>query len=476
MATEPVPLNGRFGGKASPNLVLAIVCVGICLANLDLFIVNVALPDMARGMDGASLDDMSWVLNGYAISYAALLVFFGRLAERHRRDISFLWGVGLFTLASAACAFADGVISLVIFRIVQAAGAALMTPTSLGMLLASFPTERRGAAVRIWTALGGLAAALGPLLGGLLVTLSWRWIFLVNVPIGVIAVIVGNWKLPHVPGHEAPKPSPWAAILVTVGIAALVLAIVKVNDWGWNSPGLLGSVVVAIICFALFLAHCARSANPFIDLSLFRISQFSGATLVMAPFAAAFGAMLLSVALWEQSTWNWSALQTGVAIMPGPLLVPVTSLIFGGRLLQRFGPAPVLSAGLCFFMSGFILYATCIGLQPNGAVVVLGMVPIGIGVGLVFPTIMSVGTSVLPTSSFATGSAVINMIRQACLAVGVAIFVAITGQARDPGLRLQAFELGWWVMVAIVALGFIPIAVLVRRPRSAAPVPQPTPG
>src|SRR5271167_1067486 len=175
----------------SPSQVLAIVCVGICLANLDLFIVNVGLPNIARDFKGASLEDLSWVLNGYAIAYAALLVFFGRLAERYRRDLSFLLGVGLFTAASAACSVSNNVETLIGFRVLQAAGAALMTPTSLGLLMAAFPPARRGAAVRNWTAIGGLAAALGPVVGGLLVTVNWRWIFLVNVPIGVIAMLVG---------------------------------------------------------------------------------------------------------------------------------------------------------------------------------------------------------------------------------------------------------------------------------------------
>jgi MFS family permease len=151
----------------SPSQVLAIVCVGICLANLDLFIVNVGLPNIARDFKGATLEDMSWILNGYAIAYAALLVFFGRLAERHRRNSSFLLGVGLFTAASAACAAANNIETLVIFRIAQAAGAALMTPTSLGLLsslgllLASFPPEKRGGAVRTWTAISGSPRRLG---------------------------------------------------------------------------------------------------------------------------------------------------------------------------------------------------------------------------------------------------------------------------------------------------------------------------
>src|ERR1700748_3562402 len=152
-------------GNASPPLVLAIVCVGICLANLDLFIVNVALPNIGRDFNGSSLEDLSWVLNGYAIAYAALLVFFGRLAERHRRDLSFLLGVALFTVASAACPVAGSVMMLVAFRVLQRAAAALMTPTSIGCLLASFPPDRRAGAVRTWAAIGGLASALGPVVG-----------------------------------------------------------------------------------------------------------------------------------------------------------------------------------------------------------------------------------------------------------------------------------------------------------------------
>jgi MFS family permease len=160
-----------------PGQVLAIVCAGIVLANLDLFIVNVALPNIAQDLNDANLGNLSWIMNGYAIVYAALLVFWGRLTERFPRNNSFLAGIALFTAASAACALAISVETLVAFRLVQAAGAALLTPTSLGLILATFPTERRGGAVRVWAAVGGFAAALGPLVGVLLVTASWRGFF-----------------------------------------------------------------------------------------------------------------------------------------------------------------------------------------------------------------------------------------------------------------------------------------------------------
>ena len=463
----PIADRPKAASGAAPNEVLAIVCVGIVLANLDLFIVNVGLPNIARDFRTASMEDLSWILNGYAITYAALLVFFGRLSERHRRDRSFLLGIALFTAASAACAAAGSVEVLVLFRVAQAAGAALMTPTSIGLLLATFPQERRGGAVRTWAAIGGFAAALGPLAGGLLVAASWRWIFLVNVPIGLIAMAIGWWRLPAVPGHVVPRPSFWAALLVTGGIGALTFAIVKVNDWGWGSPRIGLVVAFSALCLALFVRHCRRSANPFVDPALFRIRQFTGATLVMGPYSVAFGAMLFSVAVWEQQEWGWSALQTGLIIAPGPLLVPATSLLLSGRLIRRFGAAAVVVAGIFFFVAGLGLWASLIGLEPNGWAVVIGMVPIGVGVGLTFPTLLGVSASALPPSSFATGSGVINMIRQAALAVGVAIFVAVVGVPASPAERLAAFQLGWWIMAAITAVSLVPTLWLIRTRRPA---------
>jgi len=448
---------------ASPKGVLAIVSVGICLANLDLFIVNVALPNIAQEFHDASLEDLSWILNGYAIGYAALLVFFGRLAERHSRNLSFLLGVALFTVASAACGLARNVEFLVLARVAQAAGAALMTPTSLGLLLASFPPEQRAGAVRTWTAIGGLAAALGPLVGGLLVTIDWRWIFIVNVPFGIVAILIGWLKLPEVPGHDVPRPNPWAALLVTCGIAALTFAIVKANDWGWTSRGIVLGFAAAAFCLAAFIWHCFRSQNPFVDPKLFSVRPFTGATLVMAPYSAAFGAMLFSCALWEQTVWGWSALKTGLAIAPGPLLVPFTSLLFAGRLIARFGASAVVSAGIACFTAGLVIWASLMGAEPNAPAVISGVSLIGIGVGLTFPTSMGVGAGSLPPSSFATGSGVINMIRQAALAIGVAIFVAILAAPVALPDRIAAFQRGWWLLAMLTVAGLLPNYLLIRR-------------
>ncbi len=446
-----------------PGQVLAIVCAGIVLANLDLFIVNVALPNIAQDFKDANLGNLSWILNGYAIVYAALLIFCGRFAERYPRNYSFLVGIAIFTVASAACALANSVETLIAFRVLQAAGAALLTPTSLGLILATFPAERRGGAVRTWAAVGGFAAALGPLVGGLLVTASWRWIFLVNVPIGLLALVVGWFKLPRVSGHDVPAPYLWAAALITAGIGALTFGIVKLNDWGWSSPGVSLSFALAAVLLALFAAHCLRSDNPFIDPALFRVRDFTGASLTMAPFSIAFGGFLLSIVLWEQGAWNWSAMKIGLAIAAGPFLVPVTSLLVAGRLIARFGAALVVAAGLVFFSASVILWATLAGPRPDLGFAILSMIPSGIGVGLVLPTLMGVGTAALPASSFATGSGAINMIRQTGFAIGVAIFVAIVGSSGAADAQLAAFHRAWWVMAAITALGLLPLLLLRRR-------------
>lgn len=456
----PADIQAR---RTTPNQVLAIVCFAMLLANLDLFIVNVALPDISVEFGNARLEDLSWVLNGYAIVYAALLVFFGRLSERYRRDRSFLLGTAVFTVASAACAIANDVPSLVAFRVVQAIGAALMTPTSLGLLLASFPPEKRARAIRTWAAIAGFAGALGPVVGGLLVPFSWRWIFLVNLPIGALALMLGWWKLPEVPGHDIPRPDSWGAAMVTVGIGALTLGLVKGGDWGWNSPAILACLIGSAAMLASFALHCARAASPMIDPALFRIRNFSGATLTAIPFGIAFGAFLISVVLWEQNVWHWTALQTGLAIAPGPFLVPVTSLLLGNRLITRFGAARVMAAGLLFFASGSVFYALMIDLTPSVFAGVGGILLTGIGVGFAMPTIMAVAAGAMPPSAFATGSGVVNMIRQTGMAIGVALVVAIIGAAVTPAAQLAAFHTAWWTIAGIALLGLLPLALVQSR-------------
>jgi EmrB/QacA subfamily drug resistance transporter len=471
-------LLGRPRGDASPRLVLVIVCAGVVLASLDLFIVNVALPQIGADfhLKGSDLADLSWVLNAYAIVYAAFLVLFGRLAERHRRERAFLLGVAVFVAGSAACAAAASLPALIAFRVVQALGAALLTPTSLGLVLATSAPERRSGAVRTWTAVGGLAAAAGPVVGGLLVAASWRWVFLVNVPIGVLALVVGWRRLPRVDGHPVSAPDLLSAVLITGGVGALVLGLVNGGSWGWTDVRTIAALATGLVGLALFAAHTAWHRNPLIDRALFRLRPFTGASAVAVLFTAAFGAMLLSRVLWAQDVWHWSALQTGLAIAPGPLMVPLFSFLVAGRLIARFGSGPVIAAGSAIFAAGVAWWALAIGLQPDYVGDMLGgMLLTGVGVGLTLPTFMATGASALPAHSFATGAGVINMLRQIGLAVGIALLIAVLGSPHSPAQTLDAYRTASWVIAALALAGGVAGLVLLasRRGASASAVDRP---
>jgi EmrB/QacA subfamily drug resistance transporter len=463
----------RRRGDASPTLVLVIVCAGVVLASLDLFIVNVALPSMGRDLHVTSLADLSWVLNAYAIVYAALLVLLGRLSESRRREQGFLLGVIIFTAASAACGAASDLTMMVVFRVIQAAGAALLTPTSLSLILATAAPEKRASSVRAWTAIGGLAAALGPVAGGLLVGLSWRWVFYVNVPIGLAAIVIGWRRLPVVPGHPVPRPDALAAVMITAGVGALALGLVKGGDWGWGSAATVGSLLAAVVLLAAFALHCARHRNPLIDGRLFRSRPFTGSSIVALAFSVAFGAMLFSRVLFAQDVWHWSALQTGLSIAPGPLMVPLFAFGVAGRAIRRFGPGPVIAAGSLAFAGGAVWWAAAVTLTPDYVAGQLGgMLLTGIGVGLTQPTFMATGTAGLPPQSSATGSGVLNMLRQLGLAIGVALLVAVLGTPHSPAAILTAYRHAWEVVAAASLLSAIAGAVGLRGARV---VPQTAP-
>jgi EmrB/QacA subfamily drug resistance transporter len=449
--------------------VLIIACAGMVLASLDLFVVNVALPQIARDLDAPNLGELSWVLNGYAIVYASLLVFFGRVADRYRRDRGFLIGVAVFTAASAACAASTGIGMLIGFRLLQAAGAALLTPTSLGLVLAAYEPRHRPGAVRAWTATAGVAGALGPVVGGLLLAANWRWIFLINVPIGLVALYTGRRRLPHIPGQDTDRPNPFGVVLVTGAVGALSFGLVKGSDWGWGSPGIAGTLAASVLLTTGFVLHCRTSRTPLIQPSLFRSRNFTAASLVALVFSAAFGAMLLSIVLWEQGTWGWSPLRAGLAIAPGPLMVPLMSFLVATRLTTRFGPAVVITMGSLAFGTGVGWWALAMAPDPNYLTGALGgMLLTGVGVGLALPTLMATAATSLPPQSFATGSAVINMIRQTGLALGVAILAAILGATTAHGhAALETYRHGWWATAALALAGIIPATLLRPQPTGA---------
>ncbi|WP_194813606.1 MFS transporter [Nocardia sp. XZ_19_385] len=473
-AGAPLPAgNPSLDSQGSrPGLVLAIVSIGVLLSSLDLFIVNVALPDMAADFGGADIAGLSWVLNAYAIVFAALLVPAGRLGDRSGTPNAFLLGLALFVLGSALCATAWDVGSLVAFRVIQAIGGAILTPTSLGLVLAATPAERRPTAVRLWVAFGGLGAALGPVLGGVLVEFGWRWVFLVNVPIGVIALIAGVRKLPKPAGGGGRFPDLVGALLLAAGIGAFVLALVQGADWGWSSTGTLGAFAVAVLAGTGFVFSSARHPSPVVDPELLRIPNFALMVTNGILFNMAFGAMLLSFVLWSQEVWDWSALRSGLAVAPGPLVVPIVAIL-AGKLIARIGPGPVIALGGTAFAAGLLWWATALTLEPNYAAGGLGgMLLTGLGVGLTLPTSFATGTGALPPHRFATGSAVLSMSRQIGLAIGVALFVLVLGSAADPQTTLDAFQRGWYVIAGVAFLaGLVGLAARLPRPVDAKPAP-----
>ncbi len=473
-ATHPArPRPGSAGQDATRaparfGAVFAVVTAGIAVVNLDLFIVNVAIPSIGRSFGGAGLANLSWVLNAYAIVFAALLVPAGRAADLIGRRAAFLTGMVVFGLASAACAAAPDVWVLVAARIVQAAGGALLMPASLGLLLAAARPEKRSGTIRAWTSVGGAAAALGPVLGGALVAASWHWVFLVNVPVVAVAVFAGLRVLPLEPrpaaraGLAAERsealPDTLGAAVFTVAIGALALALVKSSDWGWTSPATLGLIAAAAALVALFIRRSARHPSPVIELHLLRRPVFATATAANVVFGTAFGAMLLMVTLWCQDVWGWSALRTGLAIAPGPLLVPFWA-IAAGPLARRVGPGPVAAAGCVVYAAGCLFWRLNLSLTPDYAARMLpGMLLTGTGVGLTLPSLVSAAVSAVPPHRFATGSGIVTMARQVGIVLGVSVLITVLGHPAGAG-ALPAFQRAT-IVLAVTAFSAGLVAVL----------------
>ena len=432
------------------------------MANLDIFIVNVAFPAIGRDI-GGSVFALSWILNAYSIVLAALLVPAGRLADRYGRRGGFLLGVAVFTAASAGCA-ASGTVGFLIFcRVIQAVGAALLQPTSLAMLLAATPPQARSRAVRGWTAASGVAAALGPVVGGLLVNLGWQSVFLANIPIGVGLVFIGLAVLPaSSDGERGPVPDLAGAVLVAGAVGLVALGLTNAPGWGLASGATTGCLAGSAILAAALVRRSSRHPAPLVEPTLLA-SGFGVAVVAMMLFSVAFAAMLLSIIMWLGDVWSWSAITVGLAIAPGPLLIPVLTLTVAETLTRRIGPGRATAAGSLLLAAGTAWWAFAIGESPHYLAGVLpGMLLAGAGVGIALPALVAGAVSALPPARFATGGAVLNMARQIGSVLGVAILLAVVGMPADRAQALQGFHRGWLFVTAsaVAAAG----AALVVRP------------
>jgi EmrB/QacA subfamily drug resistance transporter len=409
--------------------VLMVVVAGVFMAGLDLFIVNIAFPQIRLNFAGTSLGTLSWVLNAYTIVFAAFLVVAGRWSDAFGRKRSFLLGVGLFTAASAACAVAPSIGFLVAARAVQGFGAALLMPASLGLLLPEFTPERRHVAIGAWAAVGGIAAAAGPPLGGLLVQASWRWVFLVNVPVGLAALVAG-WRVLREVRHPEPgRPDFLGASVLTVAVGALAGAIVQGGQWGWGSARIIGLLVVAALLLAVLARRIARHPAPIVEPALLAVRAFSVASAASLLFFAAFAGMLLGCVLFLTGVWHESTLTAGLMIAPGPALAAASS-VPGARLGRRFGAHRVGALGTVLFALGGVWWIVRLGAARHYAGDFLpGMMIGGVGVGLTIPSLTAMVAATLPPERLATGIAVQVTGRQLGSALGAAILVAVVGAA-----------------------------------------------
>lgn len=450
--------------------VASIVSVGVFVASLDLFIVNIAFPDIQGDFAGTSLASLSWILNAYAIVFAALLVPAGRWADRMGRKRAFLGGLALFTAASAACAIAPGVGVLIAARVVQAAGAAVLMPASLGLLLPEFPPEKRGLAIGLWAAVGGTAAAAGPVIGGLLVELSWRWVFLVNLPVGLAALFLGARVLKEIREEHAPAPDLVSAGLLTGSVATLIAAIIEGPDWGWTDPRVLALFAAAVVLGLAFAIRSGRVAVPVVEPELLRVRAFAASNAAGVFFFIGFSAMLLGSVLWLTEVWHETALNAGLKIAPGPAFAALFA-VAGGVLSGRIGPRAVGAIGAALFSLAGVWWATHLGVEVHYAADYLpGMLIGGMGVGFVNPALASAATAQLPPARLATGSAVLTMSRQFGSALGVALLVAVIGTP-SPSEVESAFHDAWWMLTgaaALSALSFLLVGPLVVRQESVA--------
>lgn len=467
--TEPQSVGpARWSARrvSTPRAVLGVAVLGTFMAFVDATIVNIAVPSIAHQFSGSPLSSVSWVLNAYNIVFAAFLVGGGQLADLLGRRRMFCSAVVVFTLASVLCAVSPSLGLLLAARAVQAAGAAVLVPSSLAIVLEAHAESQRTHAVALWSAVAALAAGIGPALGGLLITASsWRLVFLVNLPVGVLAFVLARRVLveSRAPGRRR-MPDLLGGLALALAIAALVLAFVKGQEWGWSGGRVIGSFLLALAFGVYFVLRSHRHRAPVVDLSLMRIRAFALSNGVTVVMASGFYAYTLCNVLFLTSVWHYSILTAGLALTPGPF----TAMAVAGpasRAVERFGHRPVLIPGALIWAAGMVYFATTLGVKPDFLGGWLpGMLILGCGAGLTFPTLSGAAVGSVPGPRFAVASSLNSVARQIGAALGVAVLIAIIGNP-TPLQALHSFEHGWWFAAACFAAGaLVCLALRIAKP------------
>jgi len=445
----PEPHEPTTALRPGALLVLALGSLGAFVVFLDTTIVNIAFPTISRGFHSTT-GQLAWVLNAYSLVFAAMLIPAGRLADRYGRKRMFITGLIGFAAMSALCGLATDTGILIVGRALQAVFSALVVPTSLALILPDFPASRRHIAIGTWGMMGAAAAALGPTTGALLTQYaSWRWIFLVNVPICAVLVVLGLRALVEARDPKATGiPDPIGTVLIAGIPALLSFAIIEGPDRGWGNAWVTGAFVLAAALLPTFVLRSARAARPVMDLALFAVRQFRLTNAATLLFSTAFYGMLLGNVIFLQTEWHYSVLRAALSAAPTPLVVTAVARS-ASKLAGRIGPRPVLLAGGVIWTIGSAGLALSIGSTPHWLVEWLPWaLLIGLGIGLTLPVQSGASAQSLSPDQYAVGSAINSSFRQLGAVLGISIFVAVLGRPA-PGTGVSAFHHTWWVFAAL---------------------------
>lgn len=429
---------------ARPKASLTVAMLGFFVVALDAQIVNVALPAIRNDL-GGGLAGLQWVVTGYTLMFSALQLFAGTFSDRVGARQAYGMGMILFAVASAACAFSPTLGALILSRILQGIGAAIITPASLALIREAYhDAAQRGRAIVYWGLGGSVAAAAGPVLGGLLTEIDWRMIFFVNLPVGAVALLV----LPRVAkSPRRPSPFDWAGqITAVLALASLTYGIIEGASAGYGSTGILTVFTVFAIALTLFLIVQAKGRAPMIPLDLFSSRTVSTTLAIALVTMAAFYGVVFLQSLDFQQQRGATALETGLFFLPMTVLVALLNPLVA-RLMARYGHVAMIAAGQITMAIG--LTGLCLLPSDSPAMLIaLVMVPVGVGGSFTVPPIIAIVMDNIPAQRAGTASGVVNTARQVGGALGVAIFGAVlaTGGFMD-GLRTS---LGWTAVVLVL--------------------------
>lgn len=430
------------------RLTLAIAALAAMATYLDTTILFVAFPGISESFDDSSASVLSWVLNGYTIVFAALLVPAGKLADRFGQRLAFLVGSATFSLASLACGLAPTAAFLIAARIVQGAGAAILVPASLALVMAAFPHDKIPQVIAIWGAMGALSAAVGPSLGALIIdSFGWRWAFLINLPIGAVTIVAGLRYLSESRDPNVRIPSLAGVVLLVVAMSTLLYALVESDSVGWGSPQTVLMLIVGLVLMGLFVTHQRQTNAPTLDPELFELRNFRWGNLAMFSFNVGFTAMFFGSILFLVNVWDWSILKAGLGVAPGPLIAAICAARFG-KLAGQIGQRPlVLIGGIVAAVSG--LYRV-LWLNDDVDYLIDFGVPLvlsAFAIGLVFPQVTSVAVQALPGNRVGVGGATTQAVRQFGGSLGVALTIALLGSMSGALDLVAGFNRIWWLVV-----------------------------